>query len=1332
MREHFDTTAPPTGVEPGARLDGNAEQRLRDAEIVLRLADAANRALGLADVYEPALEAVCEALGVDRASILTYDHAQIMRFRAWRGLSEPYRRGVDGHSPWSPDEPAARPIFIADVRSDPSCAYYRALLEKEAIGAVAFVPLVAERRLLGKLMVYAREPRTFTERDERLARAIAAQVSQAVLRAELLASERRARAHAERLAETASRLQTLTAALSKASSVAEVSQAIVAHGASVAGAATAGLWLLERDGEHMALASSHGFSRSAARFARIRLAAPPVPLPVVDSVRTGEPLWFGSRLLLGQHYPDAVGAAAPRPELASAVLPLLVEDRCAGVLAFTFDEPHEFPASEKHGLLVLARHCAQAVGRARLFDLEASARSEAEAAQRRTALLLEANSVLAASLDFEETLPALARIVVPGFADGCAVELALEPGAEPRLLALENEDRRKVALGRELRRRLPRASPLPRALDVLGTGRTVLVPDLAHELTPLLEGDGEGQAILRELAPGSAILVPMQSRDRVYGTISFVFGESGRSFGRADLEVAELIGRRAAVAVENALLHRTAQTAIRAREKVLAVVSHDLRNPLNVVQLAASNLRRAPIPGEPGAALRRKAESIQGAVLRMERLISDLLDFSGMQGDRFTIAPAPCAVPEIVAASVEELSELARERGLELAADIAGSLPLVVCDRGRIIQALGNLLSNAVKVTPAGGRVTVRAAAAGDELVLRVEDTGPGIPSQELPRLFEPYWRGESASYHGTGLGLAIAKGIATAHGGRIAAENRASGGCAFTLAIPLTTLAASAGGPPARSLPETTPEREPAPDARLVLTPPAAPGAESTLVSTADLVPLLAQAPLPVCVFRGPTLVFEAANEQFRRITGRLDPTGRTLLEAFPELEGQGVDGLLLGVLRDGRAFRADELRVHLDRAGTGTLEETWWSVHFAPLREPDGRIARIACLCFEATEHVRRRQELEVARGAAESASRAKDEFFAMLGHELRNPIAPITTALHLMKLQPDAPFARERALVERHVGHLVRLVDDLLDVSRIARGRIVLARKVVDLNQVLARAVEAASPLLEERRHVLALEPAPEPVLVEGDEVRLVQVATNLLSNAAKYTPPRGRIRASARREGASVELTVADDGRGIDAELLPRIFDLFVQSHRPIDRVEGGLGLGLSIVRSLVELHGGTVTARSEGPGHGSEFRVRLPAHEPPLPEHHGALASTQPAARRGRRVLVVDDNQDAADLLAEALAAAGHEARRAFDGPAALRLAAEFAPDVALLDLGLPVMDGWELARRLREVPGCTAIRLFAVTGYGLDGDVARTRAAGFDGHLVKPVELERIYEVVES
>ena len=305
-------------------------------------------------------------------------------------------------------------------------------------------------------------------------------------------------------------------------------------------------------------------------------------------------------------------------------------------------------------------------------------------------------------------------------------------------------------------------------------------------------------------------------------------------------------------------------------------------------------------------------------------------------------------------------------------------------------------------------------------------------------------------------------------------------------------------------------------------------------------------------------------------------------------------------------------------------------------------------------------------------------------MLGHELRNPLAPIVTALQLMKLRGGTGASRERAIVERQVLHMVRLVEDLLDVSRITRGKVDLRRERVDVAEVISRAVETASPLFEQKRQHLSLQVAPG-LAVDGDLARLAQVFGNLLNNAAKYTPDGGHVIVTATSGSGRAKVTVEDDGEGIHPSLLPRIFDLFIQGAQTIDRAQGGLGIGLTIVRRLVESHGGTVSVQSPGCGKGTVVTVRLPlAGQAAAPASQQAEAIPAKPAADGVRILVVDDNADAALLLSEALGGMGYRVRVAHDGPSALALAVRERPAVVLLDIGLPVMDGYEVARLLRE------------------------------------------------
>ena len=383
-----------------------------------------------------------------------------------------------------------------------------------------------------------------------------------------------------------------------------------------------------------------------------------------------------------------------------------------------------------------------------------------------------------------------------------------------------------------------------------------------------------------------------------------------------------------------------------------------------------------------------------------------------------------------------------------------------------------------------------------------------------------------------------------------------------------------------------------------------------------------------------------------------------------------------------------------------------------------------------------------------ALKEADRHKDEFLAMLAHELRNPLAPILNAVQLMRKKPlgDPQLVWSRDLIERQLVHLTRLVDDLLDVSRITRGKINLAREPVDIVGLVARAVETVQPLFLERGHQFTIDMPEEPIRVYGDPLRLTQALGNVLANAAKYTDPAGRISLNARRSGDLLEIRVRDTGIGIPSDLLPLIFDMFTQLRNDTGRSQSGLGIGLALVRKLLEMHGGTVTASSEGDGLGSEFLITLPViandrlgvsasagnkangHDASGDAPVSADAGATPQVRR--RILVADDNSDSLESLATLLELGGHEVFSAANGALALESAERNLPDVALLDIGMPKLDGYEVARRIRAQPWGRGMTLVALTGWGQDSDRRRSGEAGFDSHLVKPLDLDKLTELL--
>jgi two-component system, sensor histidine kinase len=377
-----------------------------------------------------------------------------------------------------------------------------------------------------------------------------------------------------------------------------------------------------------------------------------------------------------------------------------------------------------------------------------------------------------------------------------------------------------------------------------------------------------------------------------------------------------------------------------------------------------------------------------------------------------------------------------------------------------------------------------------------------------------------------------------------------------------------------------------------------------------------------------------------------------------------------------------------------------------------------------------------LEVGRRerALEEADRRKDEFLATLAHELRNPLAPVVNALQILRLAPDeATSARARAIMERQLRQLVRLVDDLLDVSRITTGKLTIKSQRFELGVAIHNAVETVSPLVTSMRHELDVEAACDHIFVEGDATRLSQVFANLLNNAAKYTPAGGRIVLRCELAGDGVVVSIRDNGIGIERGMLAPIFDMFAQADHSLERKTAGLGVGLTLARRLVELHGGRLEARSDGLGKGSEFVVRLPLAQrtPELGEASVMAAGASPAAN-AQRILLVDDNTDFSTSLAELLRAFGHDVRIAASGAEGLGVAADYRPKFGFLDIGMPGMNGYDLARAMRALPGGEAIVLTAVTGWGQEADRQRARESGFDHHLTKPVEVDRIRAILET
>ncbi|HTU90823.1 MAG TPA: ATP-binding protein [Gemmataceae bacterium] len=456
-------------------------------------------------------------------------------------------------------------------------------------------------------------------------------------------------------------------------------------------------------------------------------------------------------------------------------------------------------------------------------------------------------------------------------------------------------------------------------------------------------------------------------------------------------------------------------------------------------------------------------------------------------------------------------------------------------------------------------------------------------------------------------------------------------------------------------------------------------------------------------------------------------EAAGRSLEEVFRiinEFTRKTVDGPVKKVLAQGRNVGFANHTLLVAKDGT----ERSINDCAAPIRDAEGKIQGVVLIFRDISEQKRLYQQLQ-------EADRRKDEFLAVLAHELRNPLAPIRNALGIMRLASNNPTALDqvRTIMERQLQQMVRLIDDLLDVSRITRGKLHLRKERVELALALRNAVETARPLIEASDHELTVTLPAEPIYVGADEARLAQILSNLLNNAAKFTERGGHIWLTAAREDNAAVLTVKDSGVGIPADHLPHIFEMFSQVDQSLERSQGGLGIGLTLVKRLTEMHGGAVEARSDGHNKGSEFTVRLPlAGEPPAQPQPTPAACESKAASVQCKVLIVDDNEDAAASMSTILHIMGHEARVAHDGPKAVEEAASYRPDVVLLDIGLPKMSGYEVARHIREQPWGKEMKLVALTGWGQEEDKRRAKAAGFDLHMVKPVELAVLEEVLKK
>jgi signal transduction histidine kinase len=1056
------------------------------------------------------------------------------------------------------------------------------------------------------------------------------------------------------------------------------------------------------------------------------------------------------RPILGSSKHPSLGRPVPRvfPEIWSTIGPLFEEVMKGNAVGFddlpvpldrngyleecTFTFSYS-PIRDESGavggvLVTVAETTNRVLGERRLRTLTelagraAEPQSEAQAWQE-AAQALAANPAdipfaLLYDLDREGKVGTLAATVGPVGPDIAASPLAIGPG-------------------------LDQGWPLHAAL---AAGRPRLIDDVEARFPPQVGSTWpepvRSAVLLPVLRPGAA---------SAYGVM--VLGlNPRRALDDAYRDFCNLVADHVATGVANARAReeerRRAESLAeldRVKTTFFSNISHELRTPLTLMLGPQEDALAAGV--ELGG---EDLRTVHRNTMRLLKLVNSLLDFSRIEAGRMQARYQPQDLSLLTRDLASAFRSAIERSGLRFEVDCPPLPRPVHVDREMWEKIVLNLLSNAFKFT-FEGTISLSLRARGGAVQLAVKDSGVGIPEAQLPRLFERFHRIEGArsrTHEGSGIGLSLVKDLVELHGGSIQVDSQPGQGSIFTVTVPLGTAhlpadrVASAAPPSGRSegvqafLDQASRWLPSAGEPPATNGAPAGEGASNipsgarVLVAddNADMRGYLTRLLQRYCTV-------EAVADGVQALArAQEDPPDMILADVMmPNLDGFG----LLRALRADRRTAGVPVIMLSARAGDESRVEGLTAGADDYLVKPfSGRelVARVATH----VQLTRLRREVERrARAEAEMANRAKDEFLAMLGHELRNPLSPILTALHLMRMRGQA--SEEQAVIERQVANLIRLVDDLLDVSRITRGKIELRKRRVELAEVVVRGLETADPLLSQRRQRVVCAVPPEGLPVDGDPDRLAQVVSNLLTNASKYSEPGTTVQITAERSGALVQLRVRDQGVGIEPQMLDRVFDLFVQEPQSLDRSKGGLGLGLAIVRSLVELHGGSVSAASEGVGRGSEFCVRLPlaagsdrmeatASSRPLP-----MASGPGDEPEDNRILVVDDNVDGAEGLAEILRDLGNRVEVAHDGPTALELAKSLRPNVCLLDIGLPVMDGYQLARHLRasnDLPPDALI--IAISGYGQDADRRRSQEAGFNAHLVKPVNLDALRRTIVS
>jgi len=776
----------------------------------------------------------------------------------------------------------------------------------------------------------------------------------------------------------------------------------------------------------------------------------------------------------------------------------------------------------------------------------------------------------------------------------------------------------------------------------------------------------------------------------------------------------------------------------RAKTTFFSNVSHEFRTPLTLMLGPVADIL-AETDSLP-ASQRERLEIAHRNALRLQKLVNTLLDFSRIEAGRIQASYEPADLSSLTAELASNFRSACDRAGIDLVVACPPLSESIYVDPDMWEKIVLNLISNAFKFT-LSGRIEVCLRESGEQVELSVHDTGVGIPAEELPKVFERFHRVEVSrgrTQEGSGIGLALVRELVKLHGGSVRVESVVDEGSVFTVTVPKGKA----------HLPQ---DRV---NARRTLTSTAF-GAAAFVSEALRWLPAASAHPYSDVEIDGnlktkrPLIVLADDNADMRDYVSRLLADRYEVVAvadgqaAWDAVEKKLPDLVLSDVMMpvmDGfeflRRLRADEKTREIPvillsaRAGEESRIEALEASADDYLVKPFSARELLATVDTHIKTIEIRRHLIDQLR----EQDRRKDEFIATLAHELRNPLAPIRNGLQLIRLSNNDQARLDHAttIMQRQIDQLVRLVDDLLDVARISRNKLELRKELVELAAVVRSAVDTSHPLIDASHNELQIALPAETVLLDADPVRLAQVVSNLLNNAARYSRPGGRISLTATTRAGELVLKVRDTGIGIEAKKLSQIFDMFVQLDSSEPHPQGGLGVGLTLVRRLIEMHGGTVEAHSDGAGKGSEFIVRLPVlatkAKPPALETERAPT----VADVRRRILVVDDNVDSAESMAMMLELSGHDVAMAHDGAEAIERAKEFLPDVAFLDLGMPKLNGYEAARSIREQPWGRQILLVALTGWGQEDDKRRTREAGFDAHIVKPIDFAALEELLAT